>query len=75
MASISVGGQPWRVDSVMEREMLGVMPSTKARSTLRKRPRLDSAQSTQVFQTSVPEASIMPLMYVSTLGLLMPARS
>lgn len=40
MRSISSGGQPWSVDSVMECEICGVMEEMNASSTFWKRSRL-----------------------------------
>ena len=74
MRSISSGGQPWSVDSVTELETCGETLLTKSASTLSKRSRLARAQSRHSAQTSVPEASFMPSMYLSTFSDLMPSR-
>jgi len=73
--SISAGGQPCRVDSVMELETLELMLRIYSSSTFLNSFTCSNAQLMHSLKTSVSFASIMSLMYLSTFGDLMPSRS
>ena len=71
MASISFGGQPWRVDTVTPsqmREGVALMyPSSSVNSS--------QPTSMHSLNMGVWEASLMPSMNLSIFGVFMPARS
>ena len=75
MRSISSGGQPCSVDSVIERDTRELMPRIYASSTFRNRPTFARAHSTHALKASVSLASIMPLMKASIFSERMPLRS
>ena len=62
MRSISSGGQPCSVLSVMELDTRAGMLSTKAASTLVKRAALSSSHSRHSLNTGVEAAFFMPSM-------------
>ena len=69
MRSISSGGQPCRVDRVMDVQMWGLMASMYAASTPGRRSRFSFAQAVHSAHTALAEASFMPSMYLSTFSL------
>ena len=71
MASISFGGQPWRVDTVTPSHIrAGVVLMYSSSSG-------NSSQPTSMHSLNmwVSEASLMPSMNLSIFGVFMPARS
>ena len=75
IASISCGGHPCNVDTVAEFTISGVIASRSAFVKCSNLPRFFSRYSLHSLYIGVSEASIIPLMKLSTLGSLIPSRS
>ena len=74
MRSISCGGQPWSVESVMEEQTCGEIASIYFASTLVKRERFAFAQARHYSQMGVEEAFLSPSMKESIFSLVMPSK-